>query len=157
MRFALLSDTHGNYARALRALEHVAPVDLAIHLGDGYEDMGVIRPALSMPYHVVAGNCDRFSDTPRELQLTVAGKSLLATHGDFYRVKFGLDALLDRARSVSADIVAFGHTHCALITVIEGITLINPGALGKGESFPSIAVVTISDGDISAEIIRGNF
>jgi putative phosphoesterase len=157
MRIALLSDTHGSHARALRALERVAPIDLAIHLGDGYEDMDVISPTLSMPYHVVAGNCDRFSDTPRELQLTVADKKLLATHGDFYRVKFGLDALLDRARSISADIVAFGHTHCALISVIDGITLVNPGALAKGEQYPSIAVITITAGEISAEIVRGKF
>ncbi len=157
MRIALLSDTHGNHARALRALEQVAPVDLAIHLGDGYEDMNLISSALSMPYHVVAGNCDRFSDTPRELQLTLAGKSILATHGDFYRVKFGLEPLLERARSISADIVAFGHTHCALVTVIDGITLVNPGALGKGESSPSIAVITITAGEISAEIVSVNF
>ena len=153
MRIAIISDTHGNYLLALRALERVTPVDLLIHLGDGCEDMEYIAPTLTIPALVVAGNCDRSLSTPRELLISLADKQVFITHGDFFRVKFGLDNLVAHARNIGADLVFFGHTHFALVTEIDGITLVNPGPLAKGELLPSIAVVTIVDGRITAEII----
>lgn len=155
MRIALLSDTHGNHVGALRAIEQVTPVDLVIHLGDGQEDMRLIAPALNMPAHALAGNCDQFPAAPRELQLSLAGRTILATHGDLYRVKLGLAPLVQHAKSINAELVAFGHTHSALVTIVDGITLVNPGALAKGERYPSLAIVTLKNGgEISAEIVE---
>lgn len=153
MRIAVISDTHGNYPLAIRALEQIAPVELLIHLGDGCEDMEYIAPALAIPTNVVAGNCDRSLSIPRELLVTVANTRILITHGDIFRVKFGLDHLVTHARNMQANLVLFGHTHYALVTEIDGLTLVNPGPLAKGELHPSIAVVTIVNGTIGAEII----
>jgi len=153
MRIALLSDTHGNYPLALHVLDQIGPVDLIIHLGDGCEDMEIIGAALNLQTYAVAGNCDRSPRTPRELLLSLAGKFVLVTHGDRYLVKSGLDQLQAHARSLHADVVFYGHTHIARETVAHGLTLINPGALTKIEMNPSIAIVTISDDDISTEIV----
>jgi putative phosphoesterase len=153
MRIALLSDTHGNYPLALVALDQLKPVDLVLHLGDGCEDMQIISTAIEVPVQVVAGNCDRSPGVPREVLLTVAGKSILLTHGDQYRVKSGLGHLIAHARTLHADLVAYGHTHVAQQTDVDGMVLVNPGALAKVEPSPSVALVTMTDDHLTVEII----
>ena len=156
MRIALISDTHGNYPLALHALEQSGQhFDLIIHLGDGRGDLEMIAPALGgIPTRTVAGNTDFWTDSEeRELLINLEGRTILATHGDMYRVKFGLDQLIARASDLKADVALYGHTHHAQILTVNNITLINPGSLAKREFQPSFAILTITDTAISAEII----
>lgn len=153
MRIVLISDTHGNYPRAIRALGQVTPFDMVIHLGDGCGDLDEISAVFDLPVCGVAGNCDRCPGMARELQLSLEGKSILVTHGDGYNVKAGLGLLTARARELRADIAAYGHTHIPLVSTVDGIILVNPGALSPAESCPSVALITIADGTISAEIV----
>ena len=44
-------------------------------------------------------------------------------------MKSGLDLLAAEAKRRDCDIAPYGHTHTALITQIDGVTLINPGTL----------------------------
>lgn len=45
----------------------------------------------------------------------------------------------------------YGHTHRARLESREGLTLLNPGAIGRAAR-PSYAVLTIEDGSFSAEL-----
>ena len=58
--------------------------------------------------------------------LEIQNKKILLTHGHRYRVKYGYDRLLSRAKEISADIVVFGHTHVPENTYIDNILLFNP-------------------------------
>ena len=60
-------------------------------------------------------------------------------HGHRYGVKTDLNALAQEAKRRDCQIALYGHTHIAQITVIDGVTLINPGSMrfapGKGGSY----------------------
>jgi predicted phosphodiesterase len=65
------------------------------------------------------------------------GERLLAVHGSPRRIDEPIHpesppALLDEVLSgVSASVVAFGHTHRAMVHKHNGVTLVNPGTLGN--------------------------
>lgn len=151
-RILVLSDTHGNYPAAFRALEAVGKVDHIIHLGDGADDALILERALERPVIIVPGNCDS-SPFPREQTLEFEGVRIFLCHGDRYSVKGGTGRLAERVRFEGATVVLFGHTHKALVERHEGLLMVNPGPLEKKSACPSCALLTLSDGEASAEII----
>ena len=58
----------------------------------------------------VKGNCD-FDNVEDELIFDIEDKVIFLCHGDKYNVKYGLDEIEAKAKSIDADIVIFGHTH----------------------------------------------
>lgn len=153
MRLLIISDTHGNYPLAFKACDEVDSVDAIIHLGDGDEDVTLLKQIFDIPIINVAGNCDFASSAPRELLWECEGKRLLLTHGDLYRVKKGLGRLEKRGVDHAADIVLFGHTHHAVIITLSGITFINPGSLiNLSTNNASYAVLDVMPGGISAKL-----
>jgi putative phosphoesterase len=152
MRILVISDTHGNYPLALRACELAEPVDTVIHLGDGGDDAGLIHHALGINLIRVAGNCDHGSTGPREMLWECEGKRLLLAHGDRYGVKNGLGRLEQRGIEARADIVLFGHTHCATIITLSGILFVNPGTLMRSERQTTYAVLEISSAGVTANL-----
>ena len=60
---------------------------------------------------------------------------------------------LDAAAAVDAAVVLFGHTHVACIETTDGILYVNPGCLKRGAGNLTYAVVTLTDGSITAEIL----
>lgn len=153
MRILIISDTHGNYPLALKVCEAAAPFDLLVHLGDGADDTGVLSCITGSTMANVAGNCDIGSAAPREQLLECEGKKLLLVHGDAYGVKSGLGRLEERATTVGADIVLFGHTHRAEIIDRSGITFINPGTLARDAGYASYAVLEMNDGSVTAGLL----
>jgi putative phosphoesterase len=156
MRLLVISDTHGNYPLAVEVLEGAGPVDVIIHLGDEIEDARMIEAIIGRPLVKVPGNCDLGEEGARALSLSCDGTKFFITHGDRYQVKAGLAHLHKKAAKEKARIVLYGHTHVAAIVEIDGILFVNPGALSAKCSTPSYATITISAGEVAAEIIPVN-
>jgi hypothetical protein len=156
MKIAVLSDTHGNFPLAIKLLDHIAGLDSIIHLGDVLHDAEIIEMALGMPVIKLAGNCDSSAEARRELLLHIEGKSLFVTHGDRYQVKNGNRRIYEKAVSLSADIVLYGHTHIPAVQKKGEILLVNPGSLKEAATLQSLAVLTLEHNKVSAEIIGAN-
>jgi putative phosphoesterase len=152
MRLLVISDTHGNYPLAVKVLEDAGPVDLIIHLGDVIEDARMVEAITGRPLVKIPGNCDLEVEDARAVSLSCEGTKLFITHGDRYLVKTGLAQLRKKAAAEQARIVLYGHTHSAAIVEIDGILFVNPGALSVKCPTPSYATITISGGDVAAEI-----
>ncbi|HOP40285.1 MAG TPA: metallophosphoesterase [Geobacteraceae bacterium] len=153
MKIAVLSDTHGNYPLAIQALDRIADIDCIIHLGDTIQDAEIIECALSLPIIKLAGNCDPSCDAPRELVLTIRDTIIYLTHGDLFQVKNDLEKICRKAASENARIALYGHTHIPTIQKNGEILLVNPGSLKKTDSHQSLAILSIKDGEASAEIV----
>ena len=129
MKIAVLSDTHGNYPLAIKMLDRISGLDCIIHLGDIMQDADIIEYALGIPVIKLAGNCDSAAKADRELLLNISGMRFFLSHGDLYRVKNGIEKIYEKATSVKAGIVVYGHTHVAAVQKKGEILLVNPGSL----------------------------
>jgi uncharacterized protein len=150
MKLLVISDSHGNYSRALKAHELAGPVDHIIHLGDGSDDARLMEEVLEVPVHRVAGNCDYDPVLPKELTLELGACRVLLTHGNRQSVKSGLGGLIGRGREVGAKLVLYGHTHRPAVDSALGMLLVNPGALKEGGG--SYAIVTVDGTEARAEV-----
>lgn len=130
MRILVLSDSHGRESFTYRAIEAQPEAELVIYLGDGEDDIELMKPFLGEKRLVcVAGNCDFYSKNPLFSLEAVCGKKIFCTHGAAYNVESGLNPLISEAKGLCADIVLYGHTHRQVHSYIEGIHFFNPGAL----------------------------
>jgi len=152
MKLLVISDTHGDYTLALEAHSLSEPVDIIVHLGDGMSDAEMLRDHSGADVVCVAGNCDLGSGAPRELLWECDGKRILLTHGDAYRVKFGLERLKLRALEVRADLVLFGHSHIATQENYSNILFLNPGTMMNTAPDKSYAIVYVEKDSISATL-----
>jgi len=150
MKLLVISDTHGNYTLALKAHSLSEPVDIIVFLGDGLSDTELMQDIIDTDFVCVAGNCDLGSSAPRELLWECEGKRILLTHGDAYRVKFGLERLKQRALEVRADLVLFGHSHVATQETYLDILFLNPGTMLNTDPDKSYAVIDVEKESISA-------
>jgi len=151
MRVLVMSDSHGNYPKALRAHEHAGPVDRIVHLGDGADDASLLEELLKVPVLRVAGNCDLDPCLPQELTLELGVHRVYLTHGNRQAVKSGLGLLVERGIEVGAGVVLYGHTHRPAVKNEAGLLLVNPGALKEG--LPgSYAILTLGEDEPHAEI-----
>ncbi len=138
-KLIIVSDTHGS----VKGLDKIYPLivenDYLIHLGDGCNDVRQARMEYPEKVYQCAGNCDFFCPLPAEDILAVEGVRILYCHGHTYGVKSSLTKLALAAKEKECDIALYGHTHNALISEINGVTLINPGSLrmsaGEGGSY----------------------
>ncbi len=152
MKLFIISDTHGNFALALKAYSEAEPIDIIVHLGDGFPDAELMRNILNTNITGVAGNCDPGSDAPRELLWECEGKRILLTHGDAYGVKSGIERLKQRALEVRADLVLFGHSHIATQELYSDILFLNPGTMTPAAPYKSYAVAEIKADGITASL-----
>ncbi len=140
----ILSDSHGNLKGVQELLPKIAENDYVIHLGDGAGDMRETRSLYPEKVYACGGNCDFFSPLPDDGELEVEGVKIYYCHGHKYRVKSELGLLAQEAKRRDCEIALYGHTHRALISEIDGVTLINPGSLrysvGKGGSYCYLVV-----------------
>ncbi|NLZ53549.1 MAG: metallophosphoesterase [Thermoanaerobacteraceae bacterium] len=153
MKIGVLSDTHGIHHVAEKALADMRDIKILLHAGDLVSDVWHFD---TKKYNIycVAGNCDSYRLEPTEIILEIQDKKIFLTHGHIYRVKFGYDRLLIRAKEVLADIVVFGHTHFPENTYIDNILFFNPGstALPKDGGPGTYGILEITNGHINAYI-----
>jgi len=151
LKIGVLSDTHGIINIAEKALTNMKDINILLHAGDLVTDA---HHFATKKYNVycVAGNCDLNRFEPTEKILEIEGKKIFLTHGHLYRVKYGYNRLLVRAKEVLADIVVFGHTHVPENTYINNILFFNPGstALPKDGGPGTYGILEIINGHINA-------
>ncbi|ACM21250.1 manganese/nickel-dependent phosphodiesterase, YfcE family [Geotalea daltonii FRC-32] len=153
MNILVLSDTHGNYPLAIKALDAAGPVDHIVHLGDGLDDAVIIEDISGLPTTKVVGNCDFSSSAVKDAIISLAGQSIFITHGHRYSVKSGLDGLYRKALDGGASVVLFGHTHLPLIENVHEVLFINPGCLSQSCQTTTYAMLSIICGKVTARIV----
>jgi uncharacterized protein len=151
VKVTVVSDTHGNYPAAVRAVSATRP-DVVIHLGDFCDDALMIESAVGIRVVSVPGNCDPDAVAPRKLTLEIGGVVFLICHGDRFYVKSGLRRLEEAAAAARASIVLFGHTHRPLCERRNGILFVNPGTLAESANELTFAVIDVGETGFSATV-----
>lgn len=133
MRVLVFSDSHGRVSPMADAVALYRP-DVAFHLGDVTRDGDNLRLACpELTLYQVAGNCDWLQNScPTEGVARLAGKTVFYLHGHTVGVKSGTARAVERAQSLGADILLFGHTHRPLQARFGGLLAVNPGAIQDG-------------------------
>lgn len=132
MRILIVSDTHSHEENLERILKDGMP-DQLIHLGDSEKGEQAIRNLISCPLHMVAGNCDFFSNLPRTQIVEIGTSRILITHGHYYYVSVSTQDLVEEAKRKHCNVAMFGHTHKPFVDQEDPeLTVLNPGSL----SFP---------------------
>lgn len=159
MKIGLLSDTHGDVIRAVRAAEKLLEHNISalIHCGDVgsvdvYEEMSARCEAHGVPLFVALGNMDSpelitvhdaFGNRPAYyLELNLEGHRIAVHHG---HQAFALEAAIASGRF---DYVFTGHTHRARVEKVGGTRVINPGAVHRANP-PTVAVIDLESGEVS--------
>ena len=78
---------------------------------------------------------------------------MFATNGHAYDVKSGLYRAVMAAREQKADVLLYGHTHCALEDYDDGLYILNPGSLSRG-SRPSYGLLDITPQGITTRVVE---
>ena len=150
MKILVMSDSHGNKDAMLKAVSLESP-GLILHLGDHDWDCSAIEWKYpEIPLRSVKGNCDRSSDGLETDEFTLCGKRFFITHGNLYKVKTGFSSIINSACVRGADIMLFGHTHTPHYSMLENITIINPGSIGMGGK--TYAVLEFKNGAMTCNI-----
>ena len=151
----VVSDTHGNIQGVEKLCPLIAENDYFIHLGDGVGDIRQIRDEYPQKSYFCAGNCDFFAPYPTEGVLQVEKLSVFYTHGHKYGVKRDLDTLASAAKARGCEVALYGHTHLPLITEVNGVTLINPGAMrSTGEN--AVYAYLVVNGEKLTSVLVGD-
>ena len=61
-KIAIVSDTHGNWQKALEEIEKEENITHFVFLGDYAKDGTAIANVLDVPSYIVRGNCDYGAD-----------------------------------------------------------------------------------------------
>jgi putative phosphoesterase len=130
VRLGVISDTHGLLRPEV--FDAFAEVDHILHAGD-VGDAGILDELEAIaPVTAVYGNTDGHDlrrRLPRVANLDLDGFTIVVTHGD----QFGHGVTPDQLHGAfpEADIIAYGHTHRPLLTIVDVVvTVMNPGGAG---------------------------
>ena len=150
----LLSDSHGRAERTERAVDALlaAGADTLIHAGD-IETDAVLDCLAGHQAHVVWGNCDwdraGLERYARDIGISVHGEAG-EIEVDGVRVAFThghLPAAMRAAMASGARFLVHGHTHERRDEVVDGVRIINPGALHRAHPF-TVALLTPRTGEL---------
>lgn len=153
MRILVVSDTHGDFYSFNRAVLAQPAAEVIIHLGDGEAQAEDIRSVYKDKTVLnVRGNCDWCPLSPLYILRRFEGKTVFATHGHEYGVKYSLETAIKHARKNGADILLYGHTHIPLTDYRDGLYIMNPGSLrGSGGTY---GIVDITNAGIVTNIVK---
>ncbi len=155
MKIGVVSDTHRMKKFIDKTIPYLKECDLIIHAGDNFLDSKYIYTLTNVPVMAVRGNCD-FENVEEELVFEVEDKTIFLCHGDKYCVKYGIDMLESKAKSINADLVVFGHTHIPLCIQRDEILYLNPGSvsLPREVSYRSFVILDIENGKVQTQEIK---
>lgn len=156
MRILVMSDCHGMTRNAEKALDAHPEAKTVFYLGDGAYEIDELKSFYpDRNFHIVSGNCDIGSRFIGIGEAVIGKIKILYTHGHRYNVKYGTQMLLEVAQDVGASLALYGHTHISKIEYVNGIYLVNPGALSHSrEGSESYAVIDITDSGIMPLILK---
>jgi putative phosphoesterase len=147
----LISDTHGLLRPEIAGI--FAGVDLIVHAGDVGGPAVLAALGRIAPVEAVWGNVDDRHDPAlaRERTVSIGGVTVHVSHGH----ELGSPTPELVLARYDADVVAFGHTHRAVILRRGERVAINPGAAGprRFDLQPSVARLTVASGRAEVEII----
>ena len=150
MKLLVMSDSHGNVANMLQAVQLENP-DRILHLGDCWRDAQRLHDRCpEIPLDQVPGNCDIRSSEAAEQLLFLEDKRVLICHGHTYGVKQSLISAGLAAEEKNLDAFLFGHTHRALCDYRGKTLFLNPGSIGESRAF--YAVLTLENGSLDGRI-----
>lgn len=153
MKIVVLSDIHGDRARARTALMTQNNADAVIFCGDGESDIEEIRWDFpEKTFYCVGGNCDWGSSLPKTDTVTLEGKKIFFTHGHLYDVKMTEYNVRQAAREAGADILLYGHTHQAFTDYRDEMYIMNPGSCHGYDA--SYGIIEIIKGNILTSIVK---
>jgi len=142
-KLLVFSDSHGNL-RALNAVlnwakDHIPPNDTilaAAFLGDGISDLeySADESGFYTDWKLVMGNNDFGIFMPETLTFDFAEHHFFMCHGHRFNLYSGYNFLVNAAKNAGADVVLYGHTHIPYCKIVNGITFINPGSVGRPRS-----------------------
>jgi putative phosphoesterase len=142
-KLLVLSDTHGNITSLKAVLDwakdHIPPNDTikaAAFLGDGLSDLQSATDAAGFytDWKLVGGNNDYGISMPEVLTFDFAEHRFFMCHGHRYSLYGGYHTLIAAAKNAGADAALSGHSHIPHYKTMNGITLINPGSVGRPRS-----------------------
>lgn len=155
MRLLIVSDTHRDYNSLNNALMAQPRAEVIIHLGDGADDVDLIKPKYPNKMFIqVKGNCDFNSDLPLYKEFYIENKKFFITHGHMYNAKFDINQMYMAAREKISDILLFGHTHFPFETYEENLHIMNPGSLAGSNG--TYGIIDIEKNGIVKNIISIN-
>lgn len=129
----IISDTHFLRKNELdKFIASLPPVDGIIHCGDIY--LGY-KPGDIQHLYICKGNND-FADIPYICHFTIDGITFTTTHGHKNNYAYNPTTLKQLLNEYPADVICFGHTHIPYLYQDDDITIINPGSLSLGRSYP---------------------
>ncbi|MEG1805707.1 MAG: metallophosphoesterase [Clostridia bacterium] len=146
----VLSDTHGNKKAIDSIAKQLIEVDCVFHLGDVRQDAEYIKRQYNKNVVSVLGNCD-FGASEEIVEIEKV--KFMLCHGHMYSVKMGLNSLISAAKEKGVDACFFGHTHEALKEEVDGLTLINPGAMSSSYAPMSYCFVTVVNDKFFSKIV----
>ena len=151
MKILVLSDSHGNIANMLRAVEKTAP-GLIIHLGDCVRDADKLEQECpNIPLYKVRGNCDLAPHMPESGLEEIDGVRIFFAHGHRHGVKINMDSFCNSAYFSGARLGLYGHTHIARWKQFGSMEILNPGSIGDHRK-PTYATVETNHGAFSCHI-----
>ncbi len=152
MLIGVISDTHGRFHPAIPT--HFAGVEYILHAGDIGKAQVIAQLAALAPVTAVTGNVDWGGPLDREYrrieQITLADCTIYMTHIGGRPVK-----VIPTLPTPTPRVYIFGHSHVALVEERDGVLFLNPGSAGPARfgKQPSLALLTIEDGQPRAEIV----
>lgn len=155
MRIGVISDTHGSEIAIDLGVKYAGEVDEWLHLGDFSSDTRYLSDLTGLPVTAVRGNCDGITRVPSEFVKEIGGVRIFMTHGHMYDVNSTLQRLKYRAEELDCTVALYGHTHIPCLEKHGDLLILNPGSASKpiGCKKPSVAVLTIEDGNVNADIV----
>lgn len=155
MKILIVSDTHGKHRSYDRVIEREGKIDMLLHVGDVEGGELYIEGTAGCPVHIVAGNCDFFSELPGEEEVQIGKYKIFMTHGHGYYVSMDTRRLKEEAMKRGAQIALYGHTHKPDIDLEGDVMLVNPGSLSfprQMDRKPSYVIMQIDEENVKFEL-----
>ena len=155
MRVLIISDTHGNLPKDLRAVDF----DAMLHAGDiGDRAFYAMLAGIAgeREFRTVCGNTDFALEgyLPVTQTFKLGGMSFFLVHNltSPHRMISANAEIISRFKP---QFVVFGHTHKAFVERRDGVIFINPGPFGKeglDDGRRSYAILETCDGSCSVSV-----
>ncbi len=148
MRIGLISDTHGRWSPCLPDV--FQGVSLILHAGDVGSPEVLQRLECIAPAYAVRGNCDhgpQLAALPRSRTVDAQKLRIGLVHGDLLDQSDLARAAWEHFAGSDVKIVVHGHTHQPSQCVIDGVLIVNPGAVFQYSSDMrrTVAILDVSE------------
>ena len=151
-KLLVFSDTHGSVT-LLKTVFNWAKdqIHTTACLGDGLCDLHIAAKATGFysDWKLVLGNNDYGIQAPEAAVFDICDNRIFMCHGHRYSLYGGYQRLLAAAKSSDANIALYGHSHVPFHKKIDGISVINPGSVGRPRSRigSTFAIIECTEGE----------